>query len=571
MAAYTAQTPRHTHSYGIPAARHNAVVFESIAGGKSLRMVAPAGGRVRDTVIATHVGAELSFRASFAAHNALIVALVRDPTHDHRFITVSDDGELALWDDTGGWSALGEPLVLDPLGRTLEAAWSPDGALLAVVAESHGLHIIAVGEETLHQTRFIPMVAADGCTWLNSAGLVVFGRNALSDAPEVAVVDTDAGSLAVMNLLPLTPDGASNARFTASCRIPGSSAVAAVTGARVVFVLTDAGSATGWRAAGSGAPRSMALGPRDEVVYIPCDDARVAGHRHDGQLVRMVALDMRPSVVFALSALPEDRKPRVVAKAAGGVTCFGWLAPSLLAAGTTSGELAILDMESELVISQTIAHPTGKATPLFGSIELFCEVWTVAIGPATGEIRWLATGSEDQTIRIHSVARDGKGITCDHAIVRAHTRAVTAIDWRGSPQASTLISVSDDCVINAFSIALSETSEQVSVVNTARITSSIAIPQWHTLTYAALVGDRTVVAVSQNGYVLTADIGCFSTPWDGDIGNPSWTARIHAGSVEGLAIYRSDNLDEDHCVIATISADCSIHLLELSKLASRSV
>jgi len=224
----------------------------------------------------------------------------------------------------------------------------------------------------------------------------------------------------------------------------------------------------------------------------------------------------------------------------GGVTSLRWEHgenPTLIAAGTTDGTLAILQQnpgEPQYFIKLAIkAHKPSKEQNMdFGSMIKFAEIWSLAWSP---DSKFIATASEDQTTIIWNLY--GEQV----AVLRGHTTAVTSVSWQNTIIGEIVATCADDKTVRIWK---AHTWELIHTFTTE------GVEGWHTVTYLALEkGGNRIVAATQNGYVIV---------WAIDTKEKLAGGKMHTGSVEGLAL--SQNL------VATCSSDLTVNVYDLNRL-----
>lgn len=177
------------------------------------------------------------------------------------------------------------------------------------------------------------------------------------------------------------------------------------------------------------------------------------------------------------------------------------------------------------LMKKFIAHlpQENNTNILFGSLGIKAEIWSF-IACAESELNnnekfVLATGSEDQTIRIWSIFLSFDNIKNDK-IIKDHSLAVTCLDWKRMKHGEILISCSDDKIVNGY--------EPInSFHHFFKIDIGKMLYGFCTLTYITLEANGTRFAVSaQIGYLL---IFSFKTM------TYSFIEKTHYGGIEGLA------------------------------------
>ena len=124
-----------------------------------------------------------------------------------------------------------------------------------------------------------------------------------------------------------------------------------------------------------------------------------------------------------------------------------------------------------------------------------------------------------------------------------HTTAVTDVNWckLSSSGRNILATCADDQTVRIYD---GESFELMKVVNTNSIYG------WHTLTYMVIDTNRDVLYVTtQNGYLVSWDLRTYER---------TFCRKIHAGSIEGIA------LSSDKNSLLTIGSDCVLTRFDLT-------
>jgi WD40 repeat protein len=232
-----------------------------------------------------------------------------------------------------------------------------------------------------------------------------------------------------------------------------------------------------------------------------------------------------------------------------------------VAAGTTGGELALLDVSvatlSATVTQRILAHrPQPRLAQdrraLFGSLPLFAEIWSVAA--RSKGARLLATASEDQSCCVFRIDDSDDIVPLGALDYHRHENAVTCLDWRRVPGFGELLcSCSDDNSVRVSRLLPSDDDDNAIGIDSfeplCTLTTGDATAQFHTLTYVLFDCARArVIAASENGYLFV---------WSLRTRRLLLSTRVHCGSIEGLAI------DEHQNRLATVASDCSLLIFSL--------
>ena len=199
------------------------------------------------------------------------------------------------------------------------------------------------------------------------------------------------------------------------------------------------------------------------------------------------------------------------------ITCLRYLHPNLFFSDT-GGNIYIYNVNEDKIIFNFLAHePQKDNTDIeFGSLYIKSEVWTFAVHEKDNENLYLATGSEDQSIKIWKIKYNNeKNVIKKYNLitgVKEHKYAVTCLDWGyikfNDELKEVLLSCSDDKTINIFD----STNDKFNLILKADF--SDCIYGFFTLTYCSFnhCDENTnsynslLCVGSQAGYLIIYDI-----------------------------------------------------------------
>ena len=197
----------------------------------------------------------------------------------------------------------------------------------------------------------------------------------------------------------------------------------------------------------------------------------------------------------------------------GSVTTIQWSPDGTVAIGTTRGQLVLVP-------------PAPRAPLVVQAHANNMEIWSVVFSP---DGRHVATSSEDQTTGVWTTGCDGTPPTRVQSL-GGHTAAVTCNDWNGE----WLITSSDDRTLMLWK------TDTWTLEHTFR-TQDLFV------TYCALT-ESELFCVTEDGFR-------YSFALHGDRKETS-RHKIHCGSIEGLAVARSPC--GQATTVATCSSDCTV-------------
>ena len=240
------------------------------------------------------------------------------------------------------------------------------------------------------------------------------------------------------------------------------------------------------------------------------------------------------------------------------ITCLRYLHPNLFFSDT-GGNIYIYNVNEDKIIFNFLAHePQKDNTDIeFGSLYIKSEVWTFAVHEKDNENLYLATGSEDQSIKIWKIKYNNeKNVIKKYNLItgiKEHKYAVTCLDWGyikfNDEFKEVLLSCSDDKTINIFD----STNDKFNLILKADF--SDCIYGFFTLTYCSFnhCDENTnsynslLCVGSQAGYLIIYDI------YEKKI---KFLEKIHYGGIEGVAF--------ENNVIATCGNDNIFNILEIN-------
>ena len=240
------------------------------------------------------------------------------------------------------------------------------------------------------------------------------------------------------------------------------------------------------------------------------------------------------------------------------ITCMRYLNPNLFYSDS-GGNIFIYNTIEEKIIFNYLAHEPQKdnTNEDFGSLTIKSEVWSFIIHEIDEENLYLATGSEDQSIKIWKMKtnNDKNVIKKNNLIkeIKEHKYAVTCLDWTtinyDNEEKEVLLSCSDDKTINIFD-ALNEKFDLI-----LKADFSNCIWGFFTLTYCSFnhcennENNNNLLCIGvQSGYLIIYDIT------DKKI---KFLEKIHYGGIEGVVF--------ENNVISTCGNDNVFNIIEINK------
>ena len=249
----------------------------------------------------------------------------------------------------------------------------------------------------------------------------------------------------------------------------------------------------------------------------------------------------------------ENNKPKLIIPndENGSITCMHFYIDYFIVS-TTGGLIKIYDKNTFNLIYSFKAHLEQKDNKnnSFGSLHLKSEIWSfdIYIKSKLNNIKnfYIATGSEDQTIKIHHIKINNNNNSSHELIkeIKDNTFAVTCIIWNICNNKEIILSCSDDHTINLYD-------PNLNFENILKVDFSKIYFGFFTLTYCAIDDNnplnKYIVIGTQVGFLIIYDI----------IENKIiFNEKIHYGGIEGLSF--SNN------IISTCSNDCSFSILKIN-------
>ena len=248
----------------------------------------------------------------------------------------------------------------------------------------------------------------------------------------------------------------------------------------------------------------------------------------------------------------DEKEPKLIISddKIGGITCMKFYNDYFLLS-TTNGLINIYDKNFILIYSFT-AHEAQKnnKNDSFGSLHLKSEIWsfdTFTKSQLNDNNKFhIATGSEDQSIKIHCININENKIISSQMIktIKDNNFAVTCIKWNICNNKEIILSCSDDHTINLYNPINN-------FENILRVDFSKIYFSFFTLTYCAIDDNnplnKYIVVGTQVGFLIIYDL----------IENKiKFCEKIHYGGIEGLSFSNG--------IISTCSNDCSFSIIKIN-------
>jgi WD40 repeat protein len=223
------------------------------------------------------------------------------------------------------------------------------------------------------------------------------------------------------------------------------------------------------------------------------------------------------------------------------ITCLQIVYNKFLIFSNINGYIFIFDILNDMFLYSFKAHfeQTENKDLNFGSLHLRSEIWTFKIYEKSilNDVKddndkgnfYLATGSEDQTVKIYNIIyTNKKNFSNKHVkTIKNHKLAVTCIDIGKKLNTEILISCSDDKTINIYNCLKSY--ELIYNYNFKQ-----KLNGFFTLTYLSLddlnENNNLLCIGTQNGFVIIFDISTKKI---------NFLEKTHYGGIEGLSFYNN--------------------------------
>ena len=240
------------------------------------------------------------------------------------------------------------------------------------------------------------------------------------------------------------------------------------------------------------------------------------------------------------------------------ITCLRYLHPNLFFSDT-GGNLYIYNINEEKIIFNFLAHEPQKdnTNDEFGSLSIKSEIWSFIVHEINDENLYIATGSEDQTIKIWKIKiNKEKNIINKNDLIKLkeikeHKYAVTCLDWArikyNNEDKEVLLSCSDDKTINIFD----SLNEQFNLI--LKVDFSRCIWGFFTLTYCSFNhcddnnNNNLLCIGTQAGYLIIYDLSEKKI---------QFLDKIHYGGIEGVVF--------ENNIISTCGNDNAFNIIEIN-------
>ena len=239
------------------------------------------------------------------------------------------------------------------------------------------------------------------------------------------------------------------------------------------------------------------------------------------------------------------------------ITCMRYLNPNLYYSDT-GGNIFIYNTNEEIIIFNYLAHEPQKdnTNEEFGSLSIKSEVWSFLVHEIDEENLYLATGSEDQCIKIWKIKINiEKNVVKKNNLIKEikeHSYAVTCLDWAkinfNGVEKEVLLSCSDDKTINFFD-ALNEKFDLI-----LKVDFSSCIWGLFTLTYCSfnhcekIENYNNLLCIgTQAGYLIIYDLSEQKI---------KFLEKIHYGGIEGVFF--------ENNIISTCGNDNVFNIIEIN-------
>ena len=239
------------------------------------------------------------------------------------------------------------------------------------------------------------------------------------------------------------------------------------------------------------------------------------------------------------------------------ITCLRYLNKNLFFSDT-GGNLYIYNVNEEKIMFSFLAHEPQKdnKNEEFGSLSIKSEIWSFVVHEINNENIYIATGSEDQTIKIfkYKINREKNMINKNNLIkikeIKEHKYAVTCLDWAcikyNNEEKEVLLSCSDDKTINIFD----SLNEEFNLI--LKVDFTQCIWGFFTLTYCSFNhcdgnNNKNLLCIgTQAGYLIIYDISEKKI---------QFLEKIHYGGIEGVIF--------ENNIISTCGNDNSFNIIEI--------
>ena len=238
------------------------------------------------------------------------------------------------------------------------------------------------------------------------------------------------------------------------------------------------------------------------------------------------------------------------------ITCIRYLHPNVYFSDT-GGNIFIYNINEGKIIFNFLAHEPleNNKDSEFGSLSIKSEIWSFIVNEVDDENIFIATGSEDQSIKIWKIKINKKkdSIKKNNLIkeIKEHNYAVTCLDWSNinfdDQNINVLLSCSDDKTINIFD----SSNELFNLI--LKVDFSSCIYGFFTLTYCSFNhcdqssdNNNLLCLGTQAGYLIIYDL------LEQKI---KFLEKIHYGGIEGVVF--------ENNIISTCGNDNVFNIIEI--------
>lgn len=252
--------------------------------------------------------------------------------------------------------------------------------------------------------------------------------------------------------------------------------------------------------------------------------------------------------IYSLTIQPDNySQPLIntIATINNTVTCIHFYNPYLITSDIC-GYIHIYNTQYELIYKYIAHEPLlTNNNMLFGSLHIQAEIWgfcsyiNTALPKTMSDSMFIATCSEDQSLRIWEVSpMKSQSILIKQ--VKDHVLAVTCVDWNTMYNGEEIvITCSDDKTFNVYT-ALN------GFERLYKVDVSLNIYGFFTLTYISLSkkgNSKFVIISTQVGYLIVYSL---------EHKKIVFNEKVHYGGIEGILYY-------DNEYISTLGNDCIIN------------